>query len=174
MNPLLLAKIGGAIAKVPWWAWALAGLLAWGALQRHRVIKAREALVEYKAEVQDAFDRQKQADTLEGARRTKTIMEVADAATLQAESDRRSAAGARAALERLRAQSATGGNAGGVNPAATPGGPPADSSRVVPAELLNRCGTRLVELGEYADTARTAGQACERAYDALTKRGPNP
>ena len=36
-------------------------------------------------------------------------------------------------------------------------------------ELFGRCSERRAELARYADDARTAGQTCQRAYDALTE-----
>jgi hypothetical protein len=36
------------------------------------------------------------------------------------------------------------------------------------ADVLGRADDRAGKLAEYADAARTAGQACERAYDSLT------
>jgi hypothetical protein len=173
MNPLILTKILGWFARVPWFAWVILALLAWGGWQRHQAISARDSLTSYKAEVQAAFDKQRAEDAAETARRAKVMQEVADSATIQANANRADADSARAALERLRTQFARG-NAGAGNPSAAPGGPPAGAAGSVPPELLLRCAERVVELAGYADASRTAGQACERAYDSLTRRGPNP
>lgn len=173
MNSLILAKIGGWLGRVPWYAWVILGLVAYGGLQRHNALSAKADLVTYKAEVQAAFDKQKADDAAETARRLKTMQEVADAATIQANANRADADGARAALDKLRAQLARG-NAGTGNPAASSVGTPTGATGSVPPELLLRCAERVVELAGYADSAATAGKACERAYDSLTKRGPNP
>ena len=47
-------------------------------------------------------------------------------------------------------------------------GPPADAAGYLLADLFSRLDAAAGELGEYADRARIAGAACERAYDALT------
>ena len=52
--------------------------------------------------------------------------------------------------------------------AAAIGSPPAGDPIGVLADVLGRCDRRAGILAEYADAARIAGQACERAYDALS------
>jgi hypothetical protein len=47
-------------------------------------------------------------------------------------------------------------------------GPPAEAAGYLLADLFSRLDAAAGELGEYADRARIAGTACERAYDALT------
>lgn len=47
-------------------------------------------------------------------------------------------------------------------------GPPAEAAGYLLADLFSRLDAAAGELGEYADRARIAGAACERAYDALT------
>ena len=169
-----MALVLARLAKVPAWAWVILALLAWGGWQRHAAISARDNLASYKQEVQAEFDKAKAKDAAETSRRLKTLQEVADAATIQSNANRVDADGARAALDRLRKQLAAGGHAGGGGAGAAASGASTNAAAVVPAELLVKCGERVVGLSEYADAARTAGQACERAYDSLTKRGPNP
>ncbi len=48
-------------------------------------------------------------------------------------------------------------------------GPPAEAAGYLLADLFSRLDAAAGELGEYADRARIAGAACERAYDALTQ-----
>lgn len=56
-----------------------------------------------------------------------------------------------------------------AHPPAACGGEAAGDAIGVLADVLERADTRARVLAEYADAARTAGQACERAYDALTR-----
>jgi hypothetical protein len=169
VNPLLVAKLLGWVARVPWWAWALVILLGWGLAQGHRASAAR---AEYAAAQAQAAKEQAEAAAkaqAETDRRTRAIMEAADAATIQSQADRAAAGRARAAVDRLRAAvAAHAPDAGASGPAAAPGGTSAPGTAVLSADLLGRCGERVVELAGFADAARTAGAACERAYQALT------
>jgi hypothetical protein len=54
--------------------------------------------------------------------------------------------------------------------AAATGGEAAGDPIGVLAHVLERADQRARILAEHADAARTAGQACERAYDALGER----
>lgn len=69
-------------------------------------------------------------------------------------------------VARLAAQCA------GSVPATDSGAPPRSASAAGPglvlSDMLIRLETRGRELAAYADQARVAGAACERAYDALT------
>jgi hypothetical protein len=48
-------------------------------------------------------------------------------------------------------------------------GPPADAPGDLLADLFSRIDAAAGELGEYADRARIAGEACERAFDAVSR-----
>lgn len=171
----------GAVLKlltgVPVWAWALAGLAAWGGWHRWRAIDARQD-----------FERARQAAAVEQAasaaavaqetaRRLKAVQEAADAAQLQAQADRAAADRARRArdslLERIAAVQAGGGAA---DPAVAGQCEAARRSVDLLADVLRRADARAGELAAAADAARTAGQACERAYESLndTTKGPRP
>ncbi len=54
--------------------------------------------------------------------------------------------------------------------ASAPGGAPAGDPIGVLADVLDRADARAEVLAEYADRARVAGAACERAYDSLRQR----
>lgn len=54
------------------------------------------------------------------------------------------------------------------DPAPVAAGETAGDPIGVLANVLGRADDRAGKLAEYADAARTAGQACERAYDSLT------
>lgn len=57
-----------------------------------------------------------------------------------------------------------------VRSASAPGGAPAGDPIGVLADVLDRADARAEVLAEYADRARVAGAACERAYDSLRQR----
>jgi hypothetical protein len=61
-----------------------------------------------------------------------------------------------------------------ANPAAARPGPPTPDPGLVLADLLSRMDAAGRELAAVADARGTAGQACQRAYDALTTAKPPP
>lgn len=76
----------------------------------------------------------------------------------------------RAALERLRrhlAAAPAGGGGAAAHPAVASSSSPGSATADLPADLFGRLGEAAGELAAAADTARTAGAACERAYGAL-------
>lgn len=163
---LILRKMAGA---VPWWAWLLVVALAWGGWQRHQAKAA--AAVHTRAVAKAAADRETQllAEAAETARRLKAQQGAAQHARTQAQKNAADAASARTAAEQLRARlAALQANPGPADTATAPGSAPTGPTVGVLADLLNRCVGRARELAEYADAARTAGQACESSYDTLT------
>lgn len=64
--------------------------------------------------------------------------------------------------------------AAAANPAAARPGPPTPDPGLVLADLLSRMDAAGRELAAVADARGTAGQACQRAYDALTAAKPSP
>lgn len=115
------------------------------------------------------------------ARRAQALQEITDAAHLDATTARADADRVRAALERLRRHLATAPADGGgaaAYPTLAAGSPPAVTTPDLPADLLGRLGGAAGELAAYADAARTAGTACERAYqsvsDEITMAPPLP
>lgn len=56
----------------------------------------------------------------------------------------------------------------GAHPTLAAPGPAALTTRDLPPDLLGRLGRAAGELAGHADQSRTAGLACERAYQALT------
>ena len=165
-----LTRLLGLAKGVPAWAWLLAVVLGWGGLQRCSAIEAKATFAKAKAQAAAEQSAQRERDVAETQRRTKTVMEAADAATIQSTADRAAAGDARAALERVRRElAADQAKRRAADAAASPGSAPAIAADSVPAELLSRCGERVLELAAYADDARRAGRACERAYDAVSE-----
>lgn len=163
-----IGPVLGVLRAVPWWAWLLGAALAWGGWHRWRAIDARADFERAKVQAQAEHAAQLERDTRETQRRTRTIMEAADAATIQSRAHRADADRARAALERVRAQlAAHQADRRPADPSAAGSSAPAADAGMVPAELLGRCGTRILELARLADERGTAGAACERGYDAL-------
>ncbi|WP_042886342.1 DUF2514 family protein [Cupriavidus necator] len=119
-----------------------------------------------------AFDQVKAVDAarLEEQRRTAAQTEIANAATKELEAARNDARSAGDAADRLRARVADllAASRAGQNPAAAGAGQTAFDPIGMLADVLERADRRAGILAEYADTARIAGQACERSYDALT------
>lgn len=107
---------------------------------------------------------------IEEQRRTAAQTEIANVATKDAETARADARAADSVADRLRQRVAelvaAGRNPG--NPTSAGAGPATGDPLDVLADVLGRADKRAGDLAEYADAAHIAGQACERAYDALT------
>lgn len=120
-----------------------------------------------------AVDQKKATDRArsEEQRRTAAQMEIANAAKKEAEQARADARAADAIAGQLRrrvAELVAAGRTGHSAP--TSGSEAAGDPLGMLADVLERADRRAGILAEYADAARVAGQACERAYDALTTR----
>ena len=167
---LPLAPLAAIFGRIPPKVWVIGAVLALLAYYRW---DARSAKAEFKrAQEQAQLEHAAQVvrDATETQRRTKAIMEVADAATLQSQTDRADSDRLRAADQRLRARlAAYQANGGSANPAAAAGGQAASAPTGVPADVFGRCLDRVRLVAGYADTTRTAGEACERSYDALSE-----
>jgi hypothetical protein len=173
MNPLDL---------IPRWvlllALAAAGIFAGAQTIRlsseqddHATTKAEHA-AQLQVLAENAREAEKKARE-EEQRRTAEVQKAADEAEQARLAAQADAAAARDVGQRLRAQLAalTANHRGATgNPNAPRPGPGDKDSGALDllAEMLARHTAELVEVGEYADRLRVAGQACERAYDALT------
>lgn len=124
----------------------------------------------------DAAITGEQVARAEEQRRQEALQEIVHDTQKALSKVRSDAAAAESVAQRLRGQLATltaRGREGGGDPSPGPGSPPAGDSIGVLADVLGRADRRAGILAEHADSARTAGHACERAYDALTARsGP--
>lgn len=109
----------------------------------------------------------------EESRRIHAVTEIAHAANLQAQEARtdaehldRVAGVLRSALIAAYAPNTTGP---GGDAATTPGSSPATCPGLVLTDVFSWADPTLRELAQAYDRAHTAGLACERSYDALTR-----
>lgn len=120
------------------------------------------------AQAMDARQREAQARA-EERRFNLRIRETADAATLQADAARRSAAAVASERDRLRdAYLAAFAGGAATHPATAPGGTPATGPGLVLAGLFDRGADLIQSCAAALDQSRIAGLACERSYDSLT------
>jgi hypothetical protein len=137
-------------------------------------------LADLRAEV--AANRQAQAESAqlreraarsEEQRRAAAQQEITDAATLRArvrETDRSAADAAGGGLRVRAAEFAASAGSGAVDTgAAAQCAAASDAARVL-AELLGRVESAGRRMAAIADERGDAGQACERSYEALSKR----
>lgn len=107
----------------------------------------------------------------EEQRRTAAVQEIANDVESKLETARADAGRARVAADGLRKQLAafTAAHRGGACPGAGTAspGPAAGAAVDLLADLFQRNTDALIEIGEYADRARIAGEACEKVYDSL-------
>lgn len=108
---------------------------------------------------------------VEEKRRTDEQAKIAEDARKQAEDNAASAAAANDAAGKLRKRVADL-VAASKHPAPAGISAPANSAPDLLAGLLNKSVERNQQLAAYADSARTAGQACIGHYQALTEKTP--
>ena len=158
----MLAGALGLAKALPVWAWALAACLAWGAVQKHRATAAGAELHRAQAEAAALREFDLQTSIAETTRRLaaeRRNTHAADQAAALARADAASAAGA---VERLQFRIAADQAAARASDPAAAGAGAADRN------ALATCAGRYRDVAAAADRAVIAGQACERAYDALT------
>lgn len=168
MKGLLLALLA-ALAFAGWQSWRLANEQR--AHSETNLAHARKLIA-----MADAAITGEQNARTEEQRRVAALQEIANDTAQALAQVRKDAAAADAVAQRLRRQLATfaaRGREGGGDPAPGPGSPAAGDPIGVLADVLGRADRRAGILAEYADAARTAGRACERAYDSLTIAPPN-
>ncbi len=161
MLPLPLElKAAGVLLAVA----GVAGAIAWAAHQERQIGAAQ-----CRADVTAATLKVTQIAQVESDRRAQAQAEVSnEAAHLAALA--RADAGRVAGVDRRLLDSASRPSCSAANPPATAGSSPAGESRWVPAELFEKSLGESRDLAARADAAFIAGQACQRAYDALTVR----
>lgn len=163
------------------WVWVgllVAALLAVG-LQTYRLASEQAAHADTRAQhaehiadlERDAREAVLAART-EERRRTSEVQKAADEAHQALERARADAAAAADAGQRLRdriaAITATCGRAAS-DPGPASGSAPAVATADLLADVQRRLGEAAQGIAAFADQARTAGLACERSYDALTR-----
>lgn len=156
---------------------AAAALIAAVGVQTMRLANERSAHADTRtrhaqhiAALESAARAAVQAARAEEQRRYTALQEIATDAQKQLHQARADAAASAGAGHRLRQRIATLTTAC----SAAPGHPPATGASpatATPTDLLHRVQQRLDDAADaiagYADDARIAGQACERAYGAL-------
>lgn len=149
-------------SRVPWWVWVAAGVAVWGWSGHARYSALKKDVVEQSAKSQKEQRNEEQRRVVEQAQQLDKIVAAA-------ENDKLDAARARAAERRLRNQleAARARSGTSQDPALVAERKAAETVRVV----LGECVARYRELGEEADRARRAGQACEVSYDVLLNKG---
>jgi len=145
--------------------WLAVILIAVAAYTVGRWQQARLDKLEHQADLVEAVQQARAEDQ----RRVAAHQEIAHEATQKADLARADARAARAAAERLRRRVAELASGGASAPS---GGLPTGDPIGVLADVLERADRRAGALAEYADSARIAGQACERAFDALIPKSP--
>lgn len=159
------------LGRVPVWVWVVIAVLAWGGWQRHRAQSAERVHTRAVAAAAAAREAQLQADAAETARRLAEQERIANDARQKAAAQAADALRARTAEQQLRARLAAITADRGAGAASAPGGSQtAAQAADLLADVLGRCVSRVRELAEYADAASTAGEACQRSYDALSNR----
>jgi len=165
-------------------SWAIRSLILlvllasyWGVYQHGRAVERAEA-AQASAE-RDSGDRLAEVIGERGARqeeqRRAQAQEEARAHGKEERTiDNAGAAGADAAGQRLRDESArlaASVSCTGTDTAAVTRGQAATRAAMVLSDLLARADERAGDLAKAYDAARTAGRQCEREYDALTPPG---
>ena len=159
----------GILRGVPILVWVVVACLAWGGYQRHNARaqeRAKNAVIQQVAAEEAGALR---ASIAESERRAQAHQEIASAAQAKIADLERSHAAVRAVSTRVRtAAVAVAASAAASNSAAAGGCQASDAAAGVLAELLGRAADRAALLANLADRSRSAGQACEAAYNALT------
>lgn len=166
-NPLLLARIAGALA--------LCGLLMWaGYTWRDRGAKAdlAECQRTHAEAIAITLRAAREAEASYRAKEAATAAEhqrITHAAHIEANQARADADRFRAALERLRKQTAASPGSGSTasDSSTAPGSQAARATGDMPPDMLWRALEAAGDIAAHADLSRIAGQACERSYQAL-------
>lgn len=165
----LITPVLGILRGVPILVWVVVACLAWGGYQRHNARaqeRAKNAVIQQVAAEEAKALR---ASIAESDRRAQAHQEIASAAQAKIADLERSHAAVRAVSTRVRtAAVAVAASAAASNSAPAGGCQASDAAAGVLAELLGRAADRAALLANLADRARSAGQACEAAYNALT------
>ena len=161
-----MGMILGFARVVPFWAWLVIALVAWGGFQRWRANSAAATYQQAQIEAAKATEAALAENIRETARRLAEQQKVTTDAELKLTKARSDAAGAAGAAERLRRQLVA------LRAASAPTGDPSASGAGTAgrlAEVLGECVDQYRTVAAAADRAVVAGRTCEASYNALTK-----
>jgi hypothetical protein len=163
----------GIARAVPLWAWALAASLLWGGWQYRRAERSGAELLRQAAETAQLREQALHGALVETTRRQRAAEEVIRVASENLAAARRDAAGAARAAAGLRDHVADlEARAAACDPGSAASRQAAAAAAGMLADLQRRADERAGILAAYADEARIAGEACERAYDSLKEPTP--
>ncbi len=165
---------------IPGWIYAIAvaALLVFVGLQTVRLAgeekdhaKSIASFAAARALAADATRRAEAAQRTEETRRQKEKDDVVQKAKSQIAAATADAGRADRAAVSLRdrvAQLEQSARRACANPAAGPGSTPTDPAIFMLADLFSRADEEAGRLAKYADSARIAGEACQRQYETLS------
>lgn len=151
---------------------AQAGVVAWGAHEltaSHYRTQAAEVQTQHaQAVAKAAKEAHDETERRLGAQRaiTEAAQARADQAQAALERSDRAAAELRGVLHKLRTSATS------LDPAVALDCATARAAAAVLSDLLGRSDERAGILAQHADASRSAGLACEQAYDSLNKNKP--
>lgn len=185
----MIARLLGLIpGPYRWLALVLALAAAWGAWEWHgsrqfdrgvQHQKDKQAVIDGDRNRKAAAESERRRLQEERTRKAQQeAIHAAEQQAAQARADKIIAEAASGALQRRYEQrvrdlvravtaAASARGEGSGDPAAAGAGPAADDAAILLADVQRRIDARAGELAAYADTARTAGEACVIAYEAL-------
>lgn len=149
---------------------ALVAMMIWAGFLVHQRDAIRADFATYQAAVEQQARKASEAARAAEAQIHVTQEGAIHAANLATSAAQADAVDARSAADRLRqrARALAATNCPAGDTAAAASGPAASAPGDLLADMLERLDGAMGVIGEYADRARIAGQACERSYDALT------
>lgn len=164
---LILGRLMALGSRMPLWAWLLVIVLLWGGCQRHDAKKEARARVETAEAAASAAEAARLKNANEAAEQSRAIARSIDNAQQEiarAAEDRRRADDAVARLRLAAAEAARSrGPAQGAGTAASSAA--SAPGAAVLSDVLGRCVAEYRDLATALDASRSAGAACERAYE---------